>query len=149
MIGTGNRCLLYLKNTFFYDKIVLQENIRKGIYMKKIMNKINFAIIGMMVASPAFAAVNESGICEILGELKKVFNLLRTFAFIGAAFMIAGWAWGFISAGKIDAAKEAKDKGMALLIGFALLFGVGIILQFLGSTSGANALGCGAQLYRW
>ena len=30
MIGTGERCLLYLKNTFFYDKIVLQEIIKKG-----------------------------------------------------------------------------------------------------------------------
>ena len=114
------------------------------------MNKINFAIIAMIVANPAFAAgVNESGICSILIELKKVFNLLRTFAFIGAAFMIAGWAWGFISAGKIDAAKEAKDKGMALLVGFMLLFGVGLILQFLGSTTGANALGCGAQVFQW
>ena len=113
------------------------------------MNKINFAIVSMVVASPAFAAINESGLCQILVELKKVFNLLRTAAFIGAAFMIAGWAWGYISAGKIDAAKEAKEKGMALLIGFALLFGVGLILQFLGSTSGATALGCGAQLYSW
>ena len=117
--------------------------------MKKIMNKINFAIIGVMVASPAFAAINESGLCQILGELKKVFNLLRTAAFIGAAFMIAGWAWGYISAGKIDAPKEVKEKGVALLVGFALLFGVGLVLQFLGSTSGANALGCGAQLFSW
>lgn len=117
--------------------------------MKKVMNKINFAIVGMMVASPAFAAINESGICSILVELKKVFNLLRTFAFIGAAFMIAGWAWGFISAGKIDAAKEAKEKGMALIVGFALLFGVGLILQFLGSTAGMTTLGCGAQVLNW
>jgi len=117
--------------------------------MKKVMNKINFAIIGMMVASPAFAAINESGICSILAELKKVFNLLRTFAFIGAAFMIAAWAWGYISAGKIDAAKEAKDKGMALVVGFALLFGVGLVLQFLGSTAGMTSLGCGNQVFNW
>ena len=117
--------------------------------MKKVMYKINFAIIGMMVASPAFAAINEGGLCQILVELKKVFNLLRTAAFIGAAFMIAGWAWGYISAGKIDAAKEAKEKGVALLVGFALLFGVGLVLQFLGSTSGATALGCGTQVFNW
>ena len=67
--------------------------------MKKIMNKINFAIIGMMVASPAFA-VNDSAICMLVNDLKGVFNMLRTFCFIGAAFMIAGWAWGYISGGK-------------------------------------------------
>ena len=68
--------------------------------MKKIMNKVNFAIIAMMVSVPAFAAVNESAICGLMKELKGVFGLLRTLAFIGAAFYIAGWAWEFISKGE-------------------------------------------------
>ena len=81
--------------------------------MKKVMNKINMAIIGMMVASPAFAAVRGNAICLLLNDLKGVFNMLRTFAFIGAAFMIAGWAWGYISKGEAkmdDLLFRRKDK---------------------------------------
>lgn len=109
--------------------------------MKKIMNKINFAIVGMMVASPAFAAVNENAMCVFMRDLRGIFNMLRTFAFIGAAFLIAGWAWGYISKGeaKMD---DLKNKGTGLLIGFILLFSVGLILQFLVSASGGKALGC-------
>ena len=118
--------------------------------MKKIMNKINFAIVGMMVASPAFAAVQESAICLLLKDMKSVFNMLRTLAFIGAAFMIAGWAWGFITkgVGKDGALEDLKGKGTGLLIGFILLFSVGLILQFLLSASGGQTLGC-AGLAQW
>ena len=109
--------------------------------MKKVMNKVNMAIISMMVASPAFAAVNDSAMCLFMKDLRGVFNMLRTFAFIGAAFMIAGWAWGYISKGeaKMD---DLKNKGSGLLVGFILLFSVGLILQFLVSASGGKALGC-------
>jgi len=119
--------------------------------MKKIMNKINFAIIGMMVASPAFAAVQESAICMLLSELKGVFNMLRTFCFIGAAFTIAGWAWGFITKGvdgKTGAMEDLKGKGTGLLIGFILLFSIGLILQFLLSASGGRTFGC-TGLAQW
>ena len=131
----------YLNNQLFCGKIILQEIIRKGISMKKVMNKINMAIIAAMVSSPAFAVVNESAMCLFMKDLRGVFNMLRTFAFIGAAFMIAGWAWGYISKGeaKMD---DLKNKGTGLLIGFILLFSVGLILQFLVSASGGRALGC-------
>ena len=109
--------------------------------MKKIMNKINFAIVAAMVANPAFAAVNENAICQLMRDLKGVFSMLRTFAFIGAAFMIAGWAWGYISSGKAEI-KDLKDKGMGLLVGFFLLFGVGLVLQFITSAAGGSMLGC-------
>lgn len=115
--------------------------------MKKVMNKINFAIIGLMVASPAFAAVQENAICLLLNDLKGVFNMLRTFAFIGAAFMIAGWAWGYISSGKAEI-KDLKDKGTGLLVGFILLFSIGLILQFLLSASGGRTFGC-SGLAQW
>ena len=110
--------------------------------MKKIMNKINLAIIGMTIASPAVAAqVNGGAICMLLNDLKGVFNMLRTFAFIGAAFMIAGWAWGYISSGKAEI-KDLKEKGTGLLVGFILLFAVGVILQFLLSAAGGRTFGC-------
>ena len=108
--------------------------------MKKVMNKINLAIIGMMVAGPAFAAgsaVNASAICQLVNEMASVFKMLRVFCFIGAAFMIAGWAWGYISKGeaKMD---DLKKQGTALIVGFILLFAVGLIFQFLVSVSNGN-----------
>jgi len=105
--------------------------------MKKVANKINMAIIGMMVASPAFAAINESAMCDLVRELGGVFRMLRTFCFIGAAFMIAGWAWGFISAGEAKP-DDIKKKGIGLLVGFLLLFGIALILQFLVSMGNGN-----------
>ena len=110
--------------------------------MKKIMNKINFAIIAMMVSVPAFAAVNESAICGLVKELKGVFDLLRTLAFIGAAFYIASWAWGFISKPEDAKLEKIKDKGQGLLIGFILLFSVGVLLSVLVSATGGKVLGC-------
>lgn len=109
--------------------------------MKKIMNKVNFAIIAMMVSVPAFAKGDQSAICKLVDELKDVFELLRTLAFIGAAFYIASWAWGFISSGKADI-KDIKDKGIGLLVGFILLFSVGLLLSVLVSATGGKMLGC-------
>ena len=113
--------------------------------MKKIMNKINFAIIAMMVSVPAFAAVNQNAICRLVDELKGVFELLRTLAFIGAAFYIASWAWGFISSGKAEI-KDIKEKGIGLLVGFILLFSVGVLLSVLVSATGGKMLGCLEQI---
>ncbi len=110
--------------------------------MKKIMNKINFAIIAMMVSVPAFAAsAANNGMCELIKNLKDVFGLLRTLAFVGAAFYIAGWAWTYISKGeaKMD---DIKGKGIGLLVGFSLLFMIGAILSFLLSATGQHTLGC-------
>lgn len=115
---------------------------KRSFWMKKIMNKINFAIISMMVAVPAFAAVQQNDpTCELINRLKGVFGILRTLAFVGAAFYIAGWAWTYISKGeaKMD---DIKGKGIGLLVGFSLLFMIGLILSFLLSASGQNAIGC-------
>ena len=116
--------------------------------MKKIMNKINFALIAMMASVPAFAAPASNGMCEALVRLHGVFNILRTMAFIGAAFYIAGWAWEFISAGKVDMAK-VKERGIGLLVGFSLLFMIGLLLSFIMSASGANAIGCPEVIKGW
>ena len=115
--------------------------------MKKIMNKINFALIAMMVSVPAFAA-GDNGMCEALQKLHGVFNLLRTLAFIGAAFYIAQWAWGYISKGDVKM-DDIKDKGTALIVGFSLLFLVGVILSFVMSASGAKFIGCVDVIKTW
>lgn len=106
------------------------------------MNKVNFAIIAMMVSVPAFAAADESAICRLVDELKSVFQLLRTLAFIGAAFYIASWAWEFISKPADAKIEKIKEKGQGLLIGFILLFSVGVLLSVLVSASGGKVLGC-------
>lgn len=116
--------------------------------MKKVMNKINLAIISLMISAPAFAAQTgqvslnvDTGMCGLLTRLHDVFNILRIMAFIGAAFYIAGWAWEFISSGKVDMAK-VKERGIGLLVGFSLLFLIGLVLTFIMSASGAKVLGC-------
>ena len=114
--------------------------------MKKVMNKINFALIAIMASVPAFAADN--GMCAALLKLKGVFNLLRTLAFIGAAFYIAKWAWEYISKGDVKM-DEVKDKGTALIVGFSLLFMIGVILSFIMSATGANAIGCADVIKNW
>lgn len=143
-VRRGNAAHLYLNSAKIYDKINVKT---KGIFMKKIARKINMAIIGVMTAGPAMAAVNEEGLCELLTDLRGVFNMLRTMAFIGAAFIIANWAWGYISKGEVKM-DDLKNKGAGMLVGFILLFGVGMILSFLMTTSGAKTIGC-PELLDW
>ena len=113
--------------------------------MKKIMNRINFAIIGLMVSVPAFAAVQaNSGLCALIKRLQDVFKILRTMAFIGAAFYIAGWAWKYISSGDAKP-DDLKKQGIGLLVGFSMLFMIGVILSAVMSTTGQNIL-CGKEL---
>ena len=106
------------------------------------MNKINFAIIGLMVAMPAFAdELNAAPYCELFKKLHKVFQVLQILAFVGAAFYIAGWAWDFISKGEAKM-EDVKKRGTALLVGFILLFMIGVVLTFVLSVSGMKIIGC-------
>ena len=120
--------------------------------MKKLMFKINMAIIAMMVSVPAFAAATrgtaggESAVCDLIDKLKGIFVVLRTLAFVGAAFYIAAWAWDFISKGKADP-KDLKEKGIGLLVGFIMLFSIGVLLSFiLGATNSENGIWCQSNL---
>jgi len=118
--------------------------------MKKLMNKINMAAICILTSGPAMAVVNESGICQLIEQMHSVLNILRTFVFVGAAFTIAGWAWGFITAGKgDDLIKDLKSKGIGMLVGFIILFSIGLILSFLLSTSGQQSMGCNNMMLSW
>ena len=67
--------------------------------MKNLLKKLGFAgIVVLTGASAAMAApagvggVNNSGLCDLIGQMYGVFQILRTLAFVGAAFIIAGWA---------------------------------------------------------
>ena len=117
--------------------------------MKKHLKTIGFAAVLSFAAVSGYAAdaasgstFSTDGICELVNKFKDIFKLLRTFAFVGAAFTMATWAWGFISAGKVDKPMdEVKNKGLSLLVSTALLFGVGVILNLL-----INAVGQGGAL---
>ena len=111
--------------------------------MKKVMNKINFALIGLMASVPAFAAPGAGNdMCNALKSLSGVFNLLRTMAFIGAAFVLMDIAWTWIKKPEDVDKGKIKDIGVGLIAGFFLLFGVGFVLQFVGSKAGAEYFGC-------
>lgn len=104
--------------------------------MKK---QLGFAVLAIFAGmSMAHAAVGD--VCALINGMQDVFKTLRTLAFVGAAFTIAGWAYGFITAGeaKLD---DAKKKGIGLLVGFTLLFSIGILLQFLGPVTGCALTG--------
>ena len=114
--------------------------------MKKLMNKINFAIVALMASGTASMAADtgmNDALCKMGEEFGKIFSILQILAFVGAGVTIAGWAWGYISAGKIDAIKEVKEKGIAMLIGFFLLFGIGTVLSiFMGMVGENGSLDC-------
>lgn len=123
--------------------------------MKKMLKKIGFAgLVILAGATVAVAAqpgaggvgvVNNDGLCGLISQMQGVFKILRTLAFVGAAFLVAQWAWGFIKAGDVKM-DDLKDKGTGLLVGFILLFSVGAVLQFLLSSTGMSAIGCVPEL---
>ncbi len=113
--------------------------------MKKLMKALGFAGVAVVAGAGmahAAAAGGNAAICALMTEMGGVFKTLRTLAFVGAAFIIANWAWGFISKGSVKL-DELKDKGIGMLVGFIILFGMGMVLQFLMSAAGAGgSLGC-------
>ncbi len=123
--------------------------------MKKQMKMIGFAALSaLFVVANASAATGQLtknvDLCALIKEFQGIFKLLRTLAFVGAGFLIAGWAWGYISGGKeIKAMDEVKNKGVSMLIGFILLFGIGTFLQVLSSTTGADIMGCNEIFTNW
>lgn len=111
--------------------------------MKKLIQKISFASLMLtatagssLAANSDIAANMENNICGLITQMSSLFKTLRTLAFIGAAFIIAGWAWGYISSGKGIDIKDVKDKGIGMLVGFLLLFMVGVILSVFMADNG-------------
>lgn len=122
--------------------------------MKNILKKLGFAgVVVLAGAGTALAAqaggVSNSGLCGLIHQMYGVFEILRTLAFVGAAFIIAGWAWGYITAGKGVDIEDLRKKGTGMLVGFILLFGIGIVLQFFFlSAAGQKMLGC-PEILQW
>lgn len=124
--------------------------------MKKLLKKLGFA--GLMVfagtsmalaANAGGALAESSGLCGLIQQMYGVFKVLRTLAFVGAAFIIAGWAWTYISKGEVGM-EDLKKKGTGMLVGFVLLFGIGIVLQFfVFSKTGLGLAGCENIIMQW
>lgn len=144
-------CQCCLKHGFFYDKIIKKE---KGILMKKLLKKIGFAGIATLagasaaLAAPDAGGVSNAGLCGLISQMYGVFRILRTLAFVGAAFIIAGWAWGYISKGEVKL-DDLQKKGTGMLVGFVLLFGIGVVLSFFLSSAGLSAIGCDDVIMNW
>ena len=123
--------------------------------MKNILKKIGFASVVVLsgaaadVAAPAAAGVSKNGVCVLISQMDGVFKILRTLAFVGAAFIIAGWAWGYIKDGKGVDMEDLRKKGTGMLVGFILLFGIGIVLSFFLSSTGLDAIGCREVILSW
>ena len=128
--------------------------------MKNLLKKLGFAgftvLSGVSVALAAGpvgggVGVDESGLCALISQMYGVFQILRTLAFVGAAFVIANWAWGYIKDGgpKDGILEDLKKKGTALLVGFVLLFGIGVILSFFLSSTGLGMIGCEGVIKSW
>ena len=123
--------------------------------MKGLLKKIGFAgaVIMAGASMPALAAaaagVSNNGLCALIGQMYYVFRILRTLAFVGAAFIIAGWAWGYISKPADMKLDDLKTKGTGMLVGFVLLFGIGIVLSFFLSSTGLGVIGCPELIMNW
>lgn len=111
--------------------------------MKNYTKVLVFAAIAALIIVPAHAAgTDNTALCSLVGKMQGVFKTLRILAFVGAGFYMAEWAWGWISKGEVKM-DDVKKKGTGLLVGFSLLFLIGVILSFLMSAaSEGGSFGC-------
>ncbi len=113
-----------------------------------------FVALLLLVPTAGFAAragaIGTSGLCALIEQLQGVFHVLRLCAFVGAGFMLAKYGWEAVSKGKLggkDSVTEGLQAiGVPMIIGFSLLFSIGIVLGFL--TNGEN-FGCAALTTGW
>ena len=113
--------------------------------MKNYAKVLVFAAIVALIVVPAQALTVDGGICELIGKMQGVFKTLRILAFVGAGFYMAGWAWEYIKGGKAEM-DDIKKKGIGLLVGFTLLFAIGVVISFLLSAAGNDGVTCADKL---
>ena len=119
--------------------------------MKKLIQKVSFASLMLFAMAMGNAhAANEvpdfsKNICELVRQMGTLFGTLRTLAFIGAAFIIAGWAWGYISKPGDLKLEDVKTKGMGMLVGFVLLFCIGALITVFMPGNGV----CEGEFGNW
>ena len=109
--------------------------------MKNYVKVLVFAAVVALVVVPAQALTVSTATCNLIAKMQEVFKLLRILAFVGAGFYMAGWAWTYISKGEAKL-EDVKGKGIGLLVGFTLLFAIGIVISFLLGAAGENDQSC-------
>jgi hypothetical protein len=118
--------------------------------MKNYAKVLVFAAIVALIVVPAQAAgwTVPKEMCDLIGKMQGVFKTLRVLAFVGAGFYMAGWAWDYIKGGeaKFD---DMKKKGIGLLVGFTILFAIGIVITFLMGAAGENGETCAQLKNNW
>ncbi len=121
--------------------------------ISKIFIVVGLCLVVMPVFSAASGVGSADGLCALIREFQEIFKLLRTLAFVGAGMIIAKYAWDAISTGKIadetDLTKAAKKVGVPMIVGFILLFSIGVLLQVLSSATGVELLGCPTLFTNW
>lgn len=125
--------------------------------MKKQLKTIGFAALsaflavsGATAAATGQSSISGDNLCQLIAKFQEIFRMIRTLAFLGAGFLIATWAWGYITAGKIDKPMdEVKNKGISMVVGFILLFGIGVVLQIVTSAAGLKSMGCTTLATGW
>ncbi len=117
--------------------------------MNKVLKTLGFAgVVVLAGGASAFAGANDA-ICNLVAQLGDIFGMLRSLAFIGAAFIIANWAWGYISKGEVKL-EDVKGKGIGMLVGFIMLFSIGLILQFfMSAAEPGGSLDCAQAFGNW
>ena len=98
--------------------------------MNKIINKINFAIVAMLVSVDAFAA----SVCDVFYEYKLYLyiRILRWLAFGGVFLCLGLFIWTYFSKKKI---KKLKRKRIVLLVLCGLFLVLGLLMVFLSSAA--------------
>lgn len=114
--------------------------------MNKYAKVLVFAAVVALIVVPAQALEVTDEMCKLIAKMQDVFKLLRILAFVGAGFYMAGWAWTYISKAGDDKSgfslEDVKKKGIGLLVGFTLLFAIGVVLSFLLSATTKDGGGC-------
>ena len=118
------------------------------------MKKVGFALLTLLVVAPAMAATAglpdmKQTVCELMAQFGSVFSILRILAFVGAGFSIAGWAWGWIQKPESFKKDDIETKGIGLVVGFIVLFGIGAIISaFMSMTGEGGSFDCVVDMWK-
>lgn len=126
-------------------------HVLSPVFVPNLNSSLFTIFVVAMAVFPALATVTgNNGICDLIQQLQSGFKTLRTLAFVDAEFILAKYGWKAIATGKIGGkgsiADGLKEIGIPMIVGFALLFSIGILL---GVFTSDNNFGCDALTNGW
>ena len=135
--------------------LFLKKSQKTAYFYPFILPKLNGGLIAALFIvnfanAASIAGSNTAGLCALIAQLQGVFKTLRILAFIGAGFILAKYGWEAISSGKLAGSDNVVDGlkkiGIPMIIGFTLLFSIGILLGYL---SNGDNFGCPTLTTGW